>query len=53
MASIQECCAQHIARYKLPRRVFVVDSIKRSPSGKPDYQWAKQTALDLLQDLVE
>jgi len=38
----------HIAPYKLPRVVFYVDEIVRSPSGKADYRWAKATALEKL-----
>jgi acyl-CoA synthetase (AMP-forming)/AMP-acid ligase II len=34
-----------IAGYKTPRDVVLVDRVERSPSGKPDYRWAKQTAL--------
>jgi acyl-CoA synthetase (AMP-forming)/AMP-acid ligase II len=34
-----------IASYKAPRRVVFVDEIKRSPAGKPDYTWARNTAL--------
>ena len=36
---------QHIAGYKAPRALVFVESIVRSPSGKPDYRWAKDTAL--------
>ncbi|MFD4433047.1 acyl-CoA synthetase, partial [Nocardia sp. NPDC058497] len=32
----------HLAGYKVPKRIWVVDSITRSPSGKPDYRWAKE-----------
>lgn len=35
---------RHIAGYKVPRELHVVDRIVRSPSGKPDYRWAKQLA---------
>lgn len=38
--------ARHIARYKLPKAIVWVDEVVRSPSGKADYRWAKQTALD-------
>ncbi|MET9492234.1 acyl-CoA synthetase [Nocardia sp. NPDC006630] len=31
----------HLAAYKLPRRIWVVDTVSRTPSGKPDYRWAK------------
>ena len=40
LEEIQEHCRTHIAGYKLPRLLFVVESIQRSPSGKPDYPWA-------------
>jgi acyl-CoA synthetase (AMP-forming)/AMP-acid ligase II len=33
-----------IAGYKAPRDVVFVDAIMRSPSGKPDYRWAKTVA---------
>jgi 3-oxocholest-4-en-26-oate---CoA ligase len=40
-----EFCAHHLARYKLPRTIVYVGEMVRSPSGKADYRWAKQTAL--------
>ena len=33
-----------IASYKAPRRVVFVDAVYRSPSGKADYRWARDTA---------
>ena len=45
LVSLQEHCRQHIAGYKVPRRLTVVDAIVRSPAGKPDYRWAKTVAL--------
>ncbi len=33
-----------IAGYKMPRELHVVEEITRSPSGKPDYRWAKNLA---------
>jgi acyl-CoA synthetase (AMP-forming)/AMP-acid ligase II len=39
---------RHVAGYKAPRDVVLVDAIVRSPSGKPDYRWAKATAIDRL-----
>ncbi len=38
-------CRQHIAGYKVPRELHLVDAIERSPSGKPDYPWAKALAI--------
>jgi len=37
---VQEHCRTHIAGYKVPRELHVVEQIERSPSGKPDYRWA-------------
>lgn len=31
-----------IAGYKVPRSLWFVDEVKRSPAGKPDYRWAKE-----------
>jgi hypothetical protein len=28
----------------------VVDTIVRSPSGKPDYRWARATAIDRIEN---
>ena len=42
--SIQEHCRGQLAGYKVPRELHLVSSIVRSPSGKPDYRWAKDVA---------
>jgi 3-oxocholest-4-en-26-oate---CoA ligase len=42
--SIQDHCRKLIAGYKVPRKLVVVNSVLRAPSGKPDYRWAKETA---------
>jgi acyl-CoA synthetase (AMP-forming)/AMP-acid ligase II len=36
---------KHIAGYKVPRELFLVDEVRRQPSGKPDYPWAQEYAL--------
>lgn len=41
-ADLREECARHVARYKLPKAFVFRDEIVRSPSGKPDYRWARQ-----------
>jgi fatty-acyl-CoA synthase len=33
--------AESIAAYKLPKDVVRVEKVERSPSGKPDYAWAR------------
>jgi 3-oxocholest-4-en-26-oate---CoA ligase len=40
LEAIQEHCREAVAGYKVPRRLHVVETVERSPSGKPDYQWA-------------
>jgi acyl-CoA synthetase (AMP-forming)/AMP-acid ligase II len=42
--ALQDHARRHLARYKVPRQVVFVEVIVRSPSGKPDYRWAKATA---------
>ncbi len=37
---VQEHCRQHVAGYKIPRQLHVVEKVERAPSGKPDYRWA-------------
>jgi acyl-CoA synthetase (AMP-forming)/AMP-acid ligase II len=46
LEELREHARAHLARYKLPRDVVLVDTITRSPSGKPDYRWAKATAVE-------
>jgi acyl-CoA synthetase (AMP-forming)/AMP-acid ligase II len=44
LEDIQEQCRKQIAGYKIPRQLHLVEQIERSPSGKPDYRWAKAIA---------
>ncbi|MCU1454373.1 MAG: o-succinylbenzoate--CoA ligase [Acidimicrobiales bacterium] len=37
-------CRKHLAGYKVPRHLVLVDEVRRSPSGKPDYPWAAELA---------
>ena len=45
LADLDAHVREHLAGYKTPRAVVAVDEIVRSPSGKPDYRWAKMTAM--------
>jgi fatty-acyl-CoA synthase len=38
----------HLAGYKVPRELVVVEAVVRSPSGKPDYRWAKSIAMSVV-----
>jgi 3-oxocholest-4-en-26-oate---CoA ligase len=44
LEDIDKHCRGHLAGYKVPRELWLVDEIVRSPSGKPDYRWAKAVA---------
>ena len=44
LADLQAHCRTKIAGYKVPRQLHLVDEVVRSPSGKPDYQWALREA---------
>ena len=41
-------CREALAGYKIPRELVVVDEVVRSPVGKPDYRWARTTAMEAL-----
>ncbi|HEX3947351.1 MAG TPA: AMP-binding protein [Acidimicrobiales bacterium] len=44
-AALLATCAEQLARYKLPKAFIEVALVRRSPSGKVDYGWAKERAL--------
>ncbi len=41
LAELDSFVRSEIAGYKVPRSLWIVDEVKRSPAGKPDYRWAK------------
>ena len=43
---LREAAAAEISRYKLPKAFLFVDHVVRTPSGKPDYRWAKAYAAE-------
>ncbi len=45
---IAQSVRAHIADYKAPKVVLVVDVVGRTPVGKVDYAWAKATAAAML-----
>ena len=42
LAELDAFVRNEIAGYKVPRSLWIVDEVKRSPAGKPDYKWAKE-----------
>ncbi|MCC6767304.1 MAG: acyl-CoA synthetase [Deltaproteobacteria bacterium] len=41
---LRDAAGAELARYKLPRAFVRVESVRRAPTGKPDYAWAKELA---------
>jgi acyl-CoA synthetase (AMP-forming)/AMP-acid ligase II len=39
-------CRAHLAGYKAPRALYLVDEVRRSPAGKPDYRWASRVVAE-------
>jgi acyl-CoA synthetase (AMP-forming)/AMP-acid ligase II len=46
LEALQAHCRTKLAGYKVPRELHLVDKVLRSPSGKPDYPWAKKLATE-------
>jgi acyl-CoA synthetase (AMP-forming)/AMP-acid ligase II len=44
LEDIQAHCRSRLAGYKVPRRLVIAESLRRSPSGKADYRWAREVA---------
>ncbi|KUI36652.1 acyl-CoA synthetase [Mycobacterium sp. GA-2829] len=42
LAELDTFIRNEIAGYKVPRKIWWVDAIQRTPAGKPDYRWAKE-----------
>jgi acyl-CoA synthetase (AMP-forming)/AMP-acid ligase II len=40
LEDLQAHCRGHLAGYKAPRALYLVEEVRRSPAGKPDYRWA-------------
>lgn len=45
LEQVREAAREHIAGYKLPKELHVVDEVPRAPSGKPAYPKALEIAL--------
>ena len=44
---LREHLRPHLAGYKLPKHLVLVDKVERSPAGKADYRWAAATATSM------
>jgi 3-oxocholest-4-en-26-oate---CoA ligase len=40
--ALRDSATAHLARYKVPKAFVRVEQVQRTPTGKPDYPWAKQ-----------
>jgi acyl-CoA synthetase (AMP-forming)/AMP-acid ligase II len=45
LAEVDQHCRTRVSGYKVPRELHLVEEIMRSPSGKADYKWAKEQAM--------
>jgi acyl-CoA synthetase (AMP-forming)/AMP-acid ligase II len=48
LEDLQTHVREHVAGYKVPRELVIVDKVERSPAGKPDYRWARERADEAL-----
>ncbi|MFF3516479.1 acyl-CoA synthetase [Streptomyces sp. NPDC002573] len=44
LEEVQAHCRSRLAGYKVPRQLVLTDAVRRSPSGKADYRWARKVA---------
>ena len=49
VAAIQAHAAHHLADFKVPKRIFAIDSLQRAPNGKPDYAFITKFAAACLE----
>ena len=52
LAELDAFVRKDIAGYKVPRSLWIVDEVKRSPAGKPDYKWAREQTEERTADQV-
>ncbi|MFF4958121.1 acyl-CoA synthetase [Streptomyces sp. NPDC001222] len=46
LEEVQAHCRSRLAGYKVPRQLVLTDTVRRSPSGKADYRWAREVAAE-------
>jgi acyl-CoA synthetase (AMP-forming)/AMP-acid ligase II len=44
---LRDHCRQHVAGYKVPKEIYVVDEVFRGPNGKADYKLSGRRATEL------
>ncbi|OHV73429.1 acyl-CoA synthetase [Pseudofrankia sp. BMG5.36] len=50
LADLQRHCRSHLAGYKVPRVLTLVQTVVRTPSGKADLAWARRVAARAAED---
>jgi len=43
--ALHVACTERLARFKAPKEIIFVDTVRRLGNGKADYRWAKRTAV--------
>ncbi|MBN6041411.1 acyl-CoA synthetase [Amycolatopsis sp. 195334CR] len=46
LVALETHVRREVAGYKVPRTVWLADEVGRTPTGKPDYQWAQKYAAE-------
>jgi fatty-acyl-CoA synthase len=41
-SALREYVHSQIASYKVPKKIVLVDEVRRAANGKPDYTWARK-----------
>jgi acyl-CoA synthetase (AMP-forming)/AMP-acid ligase II len=52
LARLEAHVRDRLAGYKVPRSIWLVDRITRTPSGKADYRWAHRYAEEHTSDVI-
>ena len=51
VSAIQAHVSQHLADFKVPKKVYAIDSLQRAPNGKPDYAFVTAYAEQCLAEV--
>lgn len=46
--AVREFTRSKLASFKMPKKVLIVDRVRRAPNGKADYKWARKTVEEAL-----
>ena len=47
--AVREFTRTRLAAYKVPKNLFIVETVQRAPNGKADYEWARKAVEEALE----